>query len=177
MKYIIPIGIIGTITIIIIAIVIMRHNEQFTPQTIASPNLSSAPMAVQTSQSQQQTIADRFGSDLKDPTQLQQDTLAVKNNEETFGLNAFDYFTGQYIGTWYATTNDPNNSITWTFDMINPTDNAPTVKTINVPMPSTTNVFWTLYPNHSVGVPTLRSLTTSAMSQWNGLAWTILMSL
>ena len=181
----------GAVLLILIVAVCLMMKEKFTQNMsqsivpgfitlsatpnipIAPINLSSAPTPIQNIHNQQSTMSEGLGPALASPSALSSLTASIRNNEEQNGLSAFDYTTGDYMGNWVVGSKN-DNSITWKFNMVNSTSNQPKCSsvTIDLPDPSTANVFWTLFPNHSTGVPALRKLVPPGiLTRWLNGNW------
>lgn len=82
------------------------EKEKYT-STIAPPVLTTAPTSVQNAMAIQQAHANNLGPDIegKNSCALPNDVNAIRQSQEcSGGLTNFDYYSGDYLGTWSLVT-------------------------------------------------------------------------
>ena len=138
--------------------------------------ISQAPKNVQEANVKLNNVIQIFESEIGKNNKIITTSLRLLSQlEEQYGIPAGDYYTGNYTGLWTCKIN--GHSVIWSFVK---TPNAvattfPTTDIISIKLPfDIHNTYWTCYPNHSVGIPTLAHLQTSpviSMSVYQNECW------
>ena len=168
-----------TIVVLIIIVIAMVKMEKFTssdPKVIHPIIMSQAPTTVQVANTKINNVVEIFESDLGRNDKTVTTALQLLSQlEEQYGIPAGDYYTGNYTGLWSCNTD--GSSAVWTFNKVSNVvaTTFPTTNNVVVKLPSDlTNTYWTCYPNHAIGVPTLAQLQTFptiAMSVYENECW------
>ena len=76
------------------------------------------------------------------------------------------------MGNWVVVSKS-QNSITWSLNLVNKTNNTPKCLSVTIVLPaSTANTYWSLFPNHSTGVPVLLKLVSPGIqTRWYNGNW------
>ena len=153
--------------IVVIIVCFFFGKEKFTQNTakIAPIQANTIPEPAKTGYFLQNSTRGALRMNLASPENVTNILSTLRSQEEYYGIVTADYYTGDCTGVWKTQTNGES----WSFynyksyNILFGIGSIPMPdKTINIVLPSDmTNTYWTLYPNHTVGIPTLqRKLNT-----------------
>lgn len=163
--------------IVLVMTIIILSREKYTQ---AIPVLTKSPKDVQEHENILKDLGDEVEKSFSASTMLK-----LCNAEEELGLNSFDFDTGEYLGTWnysteYSVVPGTTGSIeygVWKYSGITSSLNPNAIldwkTTVSMPLPKEykSSCIWSLYPNDSAGVPTLRRFADGAKQYNNHYTW------
>ena len=171
--------------IVLVTTIIILSREKYSQDQAHTPNVLNSPKDVQEHEKILKKLEDDVEKSFNDNKDISTALLNLCNAEEKLGLNSFDFDNGEYLGTWkYSTeysvvpgTTGSREYGVWKYSGITSSLNPNAIldwkTTVSMPLPKEYNssCIWSLYPNDSAGVPTLRRIADGAKQYNNHYTW------